>query len=87
MAENRTNHSYFLWREAGVSSVGKLHTIKVAMQTIPQSKVWQGVEMCAGYPLVCFRLLSSSLRAPGASQLSRDSRVSSGRGRPGALDK
>lgn len=75
-----------------------LHTIEVPMQTIPLA--WQGVKMCASYPLVCFRLLSSSLqsvtpmqrglsigRAPGASQLSRDSRVSSGRGRRGALDK
>lgn len=74
-----------------------LHPIEVAMQTVPLA--WQGVEMCASYPLVCFGLLSSSLqsvtpcsevstrRAPGASQLPRDSRVSSGRGRPGALDK
>lgn len=76
-----------------------LHTVKVPMQIVPLA--WQGVKMCANYTLVCFRLLSSSLqsvtppmqrglsigRAPGASQLSRDSRVSSGRGRRGALDK
>lgn len=38
-----------------------LHPIKVAMQTVPLA--WQGVEMCASYPLVSFGLLSSSLQS------------------------